>query len=161
MHTIKAQPLTAEKFKAYGSFYDLLHPTGHHLGDFYHDHLLFPVSGTVPMAFSSLIVNKQERMIVTKDEYHDETGEISLCLDGDVIIHVAPPSTEPVTDQMEAFIVPKGTIVAINPGVWHMCSLPVTQSQVHILIGLPERTYKRDCTVVEYNEDQQVEIVLN
>lgn len=160
MRTIKAQKLDPVKFAPYGEYFDLLHPTGQHLGGFYHDHLLFPVSGVMPMAYSSLVVDKPELIIIDRDEYHDDTGELSLCLDDDVVIHVTTASSDPHPEDMEAFIIPRGTIVAIKPGVFHMCSYPVSLKQAHILIGLPERTYKRDCTVVEYGKNEQVEIVI-
>ena len=38
--------------------------------------------------------------------------------------------------------------------------LPIHQDQVHVLIVLPERIYKNDCTVVTYPEEDQIEIVL-
>ncbi|MDD7021645.1 MAG: hypothetical protein PUI29_03660 [Aeromonadales bacterium] len=160
MKTVKAQELDPVKFAQYGEYVDLLHPSGQHLGGFYHDHLIFPVSGVMPMAYSPLVVDKPERMIIDKDEYHDDTGELSLCLDDDVVIHVTTASSDPHPQDMEAFIVPRGTLVAIKPGVFHMCSYPVHEKQAHILIGLPERTYKRDCVVVEYKSEDQVEIVL-
>jgi ureidoglycolate lyase len=158
MRTIKAQKLDPIKFAPYGTYFDVLHPEGQHLGGFYHDHLIFPVSGVMPMAYSSLVIDKPERIVIDKDEYHNDTGELSLCLDDDVVIHVTTASSDPHPQDMEAFIVPRGTLVAIKAGVFHMCSYPVTLKRAHILIGLPERTYKRDCVVVGYSPADQVEI---
>lgn len=160
MRTLKAKEFTPEAFRPYGQFYDLLNPQGPHLGSFYHDKVMIPVAGPMPFAFSSLVVDRPQRLIVTADEYHDETAEISLCLDCDTVIHVTSPSKDPHPEDMEAFVVPKGTIIAINPGVWHMCSFPVDADRAHILIGLPERTYVRDCKVVEYAPEDQVELTV-
>ena len=160
MRTIKAKPITVENFAAYGSFFSILEPSGSCLGNFYNDKVLLPVSGDMPVAFSPLVMDKPEKMIVSEVGYHNTTGEGILPLDDDVVMHVAPPSKEPVPELTEAFIVPKGTIVKINTGVWHMGVLPIHQDQVHVLIVLPERIYKNDCTVVTYPEESQIEIVL-
>ena len=81
-----------------------------------------------------------------------------LCLDDDVILHVAPPSKEPVPELTEAFIVPKGTLVCLNLGVWHLSAMPINLDTAHVLIVLPERIYLNDCIVVDYPEERQVRI---
>jgi len=114
----------------------------------------------MPSAFSPLVVPKPEKMIVTTVEYHNYTSEIVLPMDDDAVIHVAPASKEPVPEQTEAFIVPKGTVVRLNVGVWHLAAMPVHADALHVLIVLPERTYANDCTVVQYDRKQQFEITL-
>ena len=81
-------------------------------------------------------------------------------MDDDVILHVAPASKEPVPQLTEAFLVPKGTAVRLNPGVWHLAALPVNLDVAHVLIVLPERTYHNDCIVVDYAEEDWTEIEL-
>jgi len=158
MRKIKIKQLTAEVFNEYGSFYDLINPIGHNLGDFYHDHVLYPVSVDLPIGFSTLISKKAEEMIIKKVECHNHTSEIILPMDGDIIVHVAPPSKAPVPELTEAFFVPKGTIIKLNTGVWHMCPFSI-EDITHIMVALPERTYFNDCSVVEYQEGQYIEIV--
>lgn len=160
MRTIQAQPLTVEAFREYGEFYDLLDPKGHHMGTFYHDHVLNPVSGNAPIAYSAYVVEKPEKMIVKEAEYHNDTSEIILPLDGDIVTYVATPSKELEPENTVAFIIPKGTIVRLNAGVWHKDSFAVNQAQIHTLIVLPERTYKRDCVVLPYEEENWLEIKL-
>ena len=98
MRKIKAKELTVEGFAPYGEFYNLVEPTGKNLGSFYHDHVLYHTSGRMPVAFSSLVVDKPEKYIVDSAEYHNYTGEVLLPLDDDVVIHVAAPSKEPVPE---------------------------------------------------------------
>ena len=81
-------------------------------------------------------------------------------MDDDVVLHVAPASKDPVPQLTEAFLVPKGTAVCLNAGVWHLAALPVNMDEAHVLIVLPERTYNNDCVVVEYPEQDWVEIEL-
>ena len=78
MRTIKAVPITAENFRVYGSFVNMLLPEGHCFpGDatFYPDPLTLNVRNGAPVAFSPLTVKKPERMIVSQAEYHDLSGE--------------------------------------------------------------------------------------
>lgn len=160
MNKIKAKPISIESFAPYGSFTSILNPVGNHLGDFYHDQVILPVSGDVPVAFSPLRIPKPKKMIVAAAEYHDTTGEGIVIMDDDAVIHVAPPSKEPTPELTEAFIVPKGTLVKLNTAVWHMGAIPINKEVLHVLIILPERIYKADCTVVEYEPKLQLEIEL-
>ena len=164
MRTIKAVPITNENFRPYGSFASMLEPQGNCFpGDatFYPDQLELNIQGGKPVTFSPLTVKKPERMIVDKAEYHNFTGEGVFVIDDDAIIHVAPPSNcTIVPEKTEAFIVPKGTLVKLNTGVWHLAALPVHNDLLHVMIILPERVYANDCIVCEYPEDQWVEIEL-
>ena len=160
MRIIKAKELSMEAFATYGSYYDMLNPKGSYFGTFYNDKIILPVSGNMPIAFSTMLAKKQDKMVVSIVEYHNTTGEGILPLDGDVVIHVAPASKEPVPEQTEAFIVPKGTFVKLNTGVWHKAPIAISQEIVHIMIALPERVYKNDCNVIEYPEQDCIEIQL-
>ena len=160
MRTIKARPITVENFSSYGQFTDLLHPSGYSLGDFYHDRVKMNVAGDHLVAFSSLVVHKPDDMIVSQAEYHNTTQEGILCLDDDVILHVAPPSKEPIPELTEAFLVPKGTLVCLDLGVWHLSAIPVHEDTAHVLIVLPERIYLNDCIVVDYPEKDRIKIEL-
>ena len=162
MMTIKAVPITNENFRPYGSFASMLEPSGNCFpGDatFFPDQVEMCVHGAV--TFSPLTVKKPDRMIVTQAEYHDHTAEGVFVIDDDAIIHVAPPSNRVIVpEKTEAFIVPKGTLVKLNTGVWHLAALPVNKALLHVMIILPERVYANDCTVCQYPEDRQVEITL-
>ena len=164
MKTIKAIPITAENFRPYGSFASMLDPRGNCFpGDntFYPDQVELNVQGGKPITFSPLTVKKPERMIVSQAEYHNYTGEGVFVIDDDAVIHVAPPSNHVIVpEKTEAFIVPKGTLVKLNTGVWHLAALPVHNDLLHVMIILPERVYANDCVVCQYPEDRQVEIVL-
>ncbi len=164
MKTIKAVPITHENFRPYGAFAGMLDPKGNCFpGDatFYPDQVELNVQGGKPVTFSPLTVKKPERMIVTQAEYHNYTAEGVFVIDDDAVIHVAPPSNHTIVPELtEAFIVPKGTLVKLNTGVWHLAALPVHNDLLHVMIILPERVYANDCTVCQYPEDRQVEIVL-
>ena len=164
MRKIKAVPITNENFRPYGTFASFLNPTGNCFpGDatFYPDQVELNIQGGKPVTFSPLTVKKPEKMIVSMAEYHNFTGEGVFVIDDDAIIHVAPPSNcKIVPEKTEAFIVPKGTLVKLNTGVWHLAALPVHNDLLHVMIILPERVYANDCIVCEYPEDQWIEIEL-
>lgn len=160
MKTIKARPITVDAFAPYGSFASVVQPQGHNLGGFYNDQITLPVSGGKPLGISPLIQHKPERMVVAKAEFHDTTGEGMVMMDDDMILHVAPAGNRPTPELTEAFIVPKGTVVCLKTGVWHCGAFPMHLQEAHMLILLPERIYRTDCTVVEYDPADQLEIVM-
>ena len=162
MRTIKIESLTQEAFAPYGAYYDLLHPTGHalcgELHAFYPDRLLDRIDANV--GFSPIVVKRPEKMIVNAVEYHTTTAEVILPLTGDMVLHVAQPSAGvPIPDETRAFLVPKGTVIRMNAGVWHLCPLPAKDDALTCLIALPECTYANDCTVVDLQSDEQFELV--
>jgi ureidoglycolate lyase len=163
MKTVKAVPVSYEKIAPFGAMVNLVQPQGFSLDGALHR--FFPDRVTVysedDFAFSPLEVKKPERMIIDAMEMHELADEIILPLDDDVVIHVAPPTPEkPDTSKAEAFLVPQGTLVKLSRGVWHLAPLPVSKPAVHIMIGLPQRTYALDCEVVPLAEAEKFEITL-
>ncbi|MEF9972867.1 MAG: ureidoglycolate lyase [Clostridia bacterium] len=165
MREIKAIPITNENFRPYGAFASMSAPSGNCFpgmdSTFYPDSVMLSVSGREQIAFSPLTVNKSAEMLVTKSEYHDHTGEGIYFIDDDAVIHVAPPSNRQIVpSKTEAFIVPQGTIVKLNVGVWHLSPLPLHNNVLHLMIIMPERVYANDCVVCEFPESEYIKIVL-
>ena len=160
LKTIKAVPITQQAFAPFGDFASVTEPDGYHLGGFYNDQVVMPISEGRALGLSPLIQQKPERMLVTKAEFHDTTGEGMVMMDDDMVLHVAPAGNCPVPELTQAFLVPQGTVVFLKIGVWHCGAFPVHKQQAHLLILLPERIYRTDCTVVEYDPADQIEIVL-
>ena len=163
MRTIKAVPISCENFAPFGQFYTMDAPKGHalcgQLHQFFPDRLTADSNHRV--GYSPILVKKPVKMIITQQEYHTTTWEMIMPLDDDMILHVAPASAGiPVTDQAQAFIVPKHTLVKMNAAIWHLAPLPASKEQLTALIILPECTYANDCTVVDLTAEQQFEIVL-
>ncbi len=161
MKTIKAKKITCENFAPYGKITSVLEPTGFNFAgethQFYPDRIVFQTASNI--ALSPLKVKKPEKVCISQMEMHNTTAEGLLCLNADVVIHVAPPVKDyPNTDEAEAFIVPKGTAVQINTGVWHLAPIPVNQEEANILIILPERIYANDCLVVDLKKTDQFAI---
>ena len=163
MRTIKAIPISYENFAPFGQFYTMDAPKGHalcgELHQFFPDRLTADCNHQV--GYSPILVKKPEKMVITQQEYHTTTWEMIMPLDDDMILHVAPASAGvPVTEQAQAFIVPKHTLVKMNAAIWHLAPLPASKEQLTAMIILPECTYANDCTVVDLTAEQQFEIVL-
>lgn len=167
MKTIVAKPLTAEAFAKYGTFVNLLDdaqlasrsifPRG-----FFADVMTLNFGTTTLPSVSVCQVWKQEHNVIQTLEYHKFTCEGLLPLDGDVAIFVGTPAPGAAfsTDTVEAFLVPKGTFVKLNPLILHGTQFPVDAQEAHVLCLLPERTFMNDVLMERLPEDRQAEVVL-
>lgn len=168
MKTIKAKALTVEGFAKYGEFQDLLDdesmkkksifPAG-----FLVDLVKLDFGGDTLPAISVGQVFKKERNVVSFLEAHEHTCEGVLPLDGDVLIFVGTTHGDPSTftvDELEAFFVPKGTFVKLNPLIVHGTQYAVEDEEVHVVIMLPGRTFCIDMLAKRLtSEDEQAELV--
>ena len=156
----KIKELSTEAFKPYGSYANMVKPTGPKMGGFHPDMAVMTLGQANEAAFSVTQVQKKEN-IIDAMECHNHTGEGILPLDGDVLVHVAPASrTDKVPmDQVEVFRVPKGTLITLRPGVWHCAPFAENADVVNILVVLPERTYANDIYFYMVPKADQIRIV--
>lgn len=160
MRKLAIQELSWEQFSKYGSFQSLTTPRGEKLGpapvEFFRD-LLHLNLGTGTTCISVTRVSPRG-FVAEKFEYHSRTGEAFMPLDGDVYIHIAPASKSDLVpyDKIEAFRVPKGTMVMIHPGVWHGAPFAGGDHPVCVQVVLPERTYCHDCSIVLFPEEEKL-----
>lgn len=162
MKTIKIQQLSRENFNKFGSYAMMIDPmdalaTGPKDAPiaFFRDMLQQDTGGTAPSFSTCRIQNRP--LIVEDAEYHNYTCEVAMPMDQDAILWFAPATASddfPV-DQVEAFLVPKGCIVMIRPGVWHHAAFATENRPLNTLIVLPERTYVNDCIGVVLSEDKK------
>lgn len=126
--------------------------------EFYRDMISLPS----PSASLGLSVTKAYKrpLILEKYEFHNTCGEAMMPIDCDVYIHVAPASDPKVVpyDDVEVFRIPKGTMVTLNPGVWHHGPFCIDTDVAHTLIILPERLYAYDCTMILADEENKIAI---
>jgi len=163
MRKEKVKELTLESFARYGSYANMINPQAEKLGDepieFFRDMVRLDLGSRTIASFSNCRVCKRP-LIVDVTEFHSGNGEGILPLDADVLIHVAPATAigEVPLDRIEIFQVPKGTFVALHPGVWHHAPFAYNTDVANVLIVLPERTYAIDCEVTEIAEENRVQI---
>jgi ureidoglycolate lyase len=163
MRTVTIQELTLERFQPYGLFANMLNPQTPKIGakpiEFFREMVRVNL-GHYTQASCSVCRVEKRPLVIDVSEFHSACGEGMLPLDGDVLIHVGPatPSNEIPLERFEVFRVPKGTLVAVHPGVWHHGPFVEQGDAVNVLIILPERTYANDCTVYSIPEDQRIAI---
>ena len=167
MIKIKAKSLSPEAFRKYGVYQDLLddasmgrnciNPSG-----FFPDLIALNFASTTLPSVCCCSVSKQERNIVRSMEAHQYTCEGLLPIDGDVIIFVGTlPPTGLTVETLEAFVIPKGTFVKLNPLNVHGTQYCVDMQRTHILCMLPERTFRNDkIGRILDDENDMAEIVL-
>ena len=165
MHQIACQQLSLEAFRKYGDFRCITVPRGEKLGEapseFFRDLTQMKLGNSNILSMSSLRIKKR-RMVIDILEYHNICGEAILPIDSDIIVQLAPatPGGQIPYEKVEAFYVPKGTVIVLNPGVWHYAPF-VSEGEAHIFCMLPERTYENDAHVFEIPDNKQIEIIIN
>jgi ureidoglycolate lyase len=164
MRTLKAGPLSMEAFAPFGQYANFIDPDALKIGappiEFFRDMVPLNLGGSNLPSFSVCRVEKRE-MIIDATEYHDTSGEGIMPLDGDVLMHVGPavpPGQAPPLDEFRVFHVPRGTFVALNPGVWHHGPFTVSGAPVSSLIVLPQRLYAVDCSTVELGGEDCIRV---
>jgi ureidoglycolate lyase len=164
MKELRYQKLSIEGFAKFGSYANMINPSGPHLGsepiEFYRDMLQSGLGQDTLASFGICRVTKRP-FVMDVSEFHDLSCEAVLPLDGDILMHVAPagPEKEFPFDLAEVFLVPQGTLAVLRPGVWHHAPYAFQCDCVNCLIVLPERTYVRDCKVYEFPADRHLKIV--
>lgn len=164
MKEIAYKKLSLEGFAVFGTYANMINPSAPKLGaepiEFYRD-MVQSQLGPVPVASYGVCRVVKRPFVVDVSEYHDTCCEIALPLDGDVLMHVAPagPEKEFPFGEAAVFLVPKGTICCLRPGVWHHAPYAFGASVVNCLIALPERTYMNDCKVFPFPQDRHMKIV--
>lgn len=164
MKKIKAQVLTVAEFAPFGTFTNLMEPSGSKLSgpyhDFYRDGAKYYSDFRLPIGFSPLVV-RAHGLEVTGAEYHNRSCEAMLPVNDDAIVHVCPASGGVYhVEETKVFLVPKGTILSLNPGVWHLTPLPLHEKELHTLIVLPERAYVNDFNYIDLDDENKFVIEL-
>lgn len=164
MKELKAKKLTLESFKPYGSFQDLYDienmrrtPPGE--SGFYPDLLSLNLSSSTLPSVSVSKVKKRDN-VVDMAEYHRYSAEGLLPLDGDCLIFVGKACRGLDGDGREAFVVPRGVFVRLNPGVAHGSQFPVSEEWVRIVILLPEHTFENDTVKKVFDSSEQLRLTL-
>ena len=162
MRKQEIKKLSTEDFGKYGTFANMLNPDAEKIGaepiEFYRDMVRLDLGGRGIASFSICRVCKRAP-VVDVTEFHNNCGEGILPLDADVLIHVGPATVpgEVPLDKIEIFHVPRGTLVSLNPGVWHHAPFAYNAEVANVLIVLPERTYAVDCHVTELGGADRIE----
>jgi ureidoglycolate lyase len=163
MTEMVSKALSVEGFAKYGRYADMTAPSGPTIGEepvvFYRDMAQCCLGTATAGSFSVCRVMKRP-LVIDVSEYHDHCCETLLPLDGDILLHVAPACADKEfpADHAEIFLVPRGTLVVLRPGVWHHAPFAVGSDCVNCLVMLPERTYMNDCVVYPIPEERRIRV---
>ncbi|MDR3138587.1 MAG: hypothetical protein LBT95_02815 [Treponema sp.] len=166
MKTIKVQQLSYEAFRQYGTFQnlldnDLLAAGSVNKRGFFADLIPLNFGTTTLPSVSVCHVKKEEKNIIGFVEAHKYTCEGLLPLDADVIIYVGKVVREVLSPEtIEAFGVPKGTFVKLEPLILHGRQFVTEAEEAHILCLLPQRTFSNDMMAKVLEESEKLEILL-
>lgn len=164
MKKLKIRQLSLEGFKKYGSYAKMIDPIGEAIGEkpseFFRDQIFLNLGQCNTASISTCRVHKRENIIDIL-EFHSRCGEAMIPLDGDILLQVAPatPDQKIPYDKAEVFLVPKGTAIVLNYGVWHYAPYAYDCDAVNIMAILPERTYANDSVVINLPIENQFEII--
>jgi|UPI0004021EF4 ureidoglycolate hydrolase len=88
-------------------------------------------------------------------EQHNLTPEVLVPIDDDAIVLVGKKTAfdngMPAKEDFEAFLVPKGMAVSLNPGIWHHAPMTLSGS-VKTLVLFKENTSFEDTIVKDLKE---------
>ena len=164
MRTINVKQLSYEAFRPYGVFQDLLDDASCQAAavmkrGFYPDLVTLNFGEPNPPTASVCSVARQPKNIIKFIEAHQYTCEGLLPIDANMVIYVGTMGREPKADNIEAFYVPKGTFVRLDPLILHGCQFVNEQELGHALCLLPARTFFNDMIFTALDESEQIEVV--
>jgi ureidoglycolate lyase len=165
MRTITAQPLSAAAFRQYGTFQNLLDheelaAASVQKKGFFPDLIPLNFGSTTLPTVSVCHVEREEKNIITFAEAHRYTCEGLLPLDAGVIIYVGRVIRGDLSPEtIEAFLVPRGTFVKLEPLILHGRQFVTEAPQAHILCMLPQRTYHNDMIFTALGDQDKVEVI--
>ncbi len=169
MRELRYRRLDPAAFAPYGSFAPLIDPAaggrsapriGQPPVEFFRDVIQSGLGADTAGSFGVCRVTRRPP-VIDASEYHDGCCEALMPLDGDVLVHVAPavPGERFPSEQAEVYLVPKGTMIVLRPGVWHHGPFALGAERVSCLVALPERLYARDCKSVTVPEQDRIRVV--
>jgi len=166
MKTIKVQELSRKAFRQYGTYQNLLDnedlaEASIRKAGFFADVLTLNFgTGTLP-SVSVCHVKKEEKNIIPMAEIHKETCEGLLPIDADVIMFFGRVVNGEISlETIEAFNVPRGTFVRVEPLIVHGRQFVTKAAEAHILCLLPQRTFNNDTTKKILGDDEKIEILV-
>ncbi len=165
MRQICVQSLSRERFCRYGEFLNLLDDgalaaSSIFSSSFFPDVIELNFGNDLPPTVSVCQLKRGESQTVSFVEYHKKTCEGILPLDTDVLLFVGLAEMGRLSAKfVEAFYVPKGTFVRLNPLIVHGSLFPVAESG-HSLCLLPWRTFVNDMEAKPLSADEAFELIV-
>jgi ureidoglycolate hydrolase len=164
MRQINVNKLTVEAFHKYGDFIDLNKEfsEGEKNNDnslIMHWEVITQNLGITTNPAFFLCFFKDIPLMVTKLEAHNTCEEVLIFAD-DVIAPVAPATAgKPDPDTVEAFFVPRYTMIKYNCGIWHYAPIPYGTNIGRAFYSMPQKVNNYDESPVALDPKDYIEII--
>lgn len=161
MWKLPARPIDAQSFAPFGRCIDLLKLGGDpDQSAYFPDLMRLQLPQPAAVSMGRVCACRRRLPFI---EAHPATAEIRLPLDGDIVLYVAPaqPLEQLDPQEIQAFLVPRGTLVEIKPGILHGRQFTVDKPVVHVLFLCREHAVRQDTVARTFEENFDIEIVLN
>lgn len=153
IYRVKLEKISIGNFKEYGAYFSEqgIDPTfsGSYF-DWWNEVGLADIGGRI--SFGVVKPKSNPELSERVFEQHRKTPEVLVPIDNDVIILVGKREAfenNPIREEdFGAFIVPRGTVVSLNPGVWHHAPM-IEKGTARVLVIFREGTSVYDNTVVD------------
>ncbi|MFJ5713051.1 ureidoglycolate lyase [Neobacillus sp. NPDC093127] len=156
IYEIALKKINNDNFSDYGTYIDEseIAPTySDSAFDWWNAVGIFPIEGNISMGVVRPNFNPEFSEQVF--EAHNLTPEVLVPIDDNVIVLVgkkrAFDNGMPAKEDFEAFLVPKGMAVSLNPGIWHHAPMTLSGS-VKTLVLFKENTSFEDTIVKDLKE---------
>lgn len=161
MHEVKILKFNKKNFNLYGHLVEIPAPgqptIETNVVKFWKQQAIFAMGEKIEVGVLTL---KKQEMVFNELENHFKTPTLLLCLDGDFILPVAPPSDNiPSASEVVAFQVPKNQTVVLAEKCWHGVTYPIDKDTITLLVFFKEDSLDED--TVYKSLDKKCTIVLD
>lgn len=150
---IWAKKLSPEGFAKYGRYCDMLAQGTDGQSAYFADRLVISPHEAVGASVGYACPCE---MKIPWFESHMGTAEMRMPMDGDMVIYLAENTGSQTDIEVEAFIVPQGTMVYLNPGVVHGRQFPLGEKPVHVLLLSEAETWANDVNHWQIDESERI-----
>ena len=100
---------------------------------------------------------KKQDMVFDQLENHFKTATGIICLDGDCVIAVAPPSDDiPNVDTLKAYTIPQGQLFVLAEKCWHSATYPIDKDEITLLIIFQKDALDNDTVFEDISESVEL-----
>lgn len=160
--SIAIEEATEDSITSYGTLIDIHGTSATAVTDdfsFWND--LSIVDEGSPLAFGIVQANPRPYMCTTF-ERHQETTETLVPLDGDIVLALGAPTSEPYPDPstVRAFHIARGKGLTLHRGTWHYAPYATGTDRVRTLVVFKKGTPENDLLLQNMAEDKGLQFQL-
>ncbi|WP_077341823.1 ureidoglycolate lyase [Pseudocolwellia agarivorans] len=121
---------------------------------FWKQQAMFSIKGETEVGVLKI---KKQDMVFDQLENHFKTATGIICLDGDCVIAVAPPSDDiPNVDTLKAYTIPQGQLFVLAEKCWHSATYPIDKDEITLLIIFQKDALDNDTVFEDISESVEL-----